>query len=605
MIKSVLQEIPPPPKPEGKYIIELSDAETGEVQSRVESDNYISPLWELYLSGLQYANPYWAPGLAEAGQVIRTNLADTSANSVMGSSGPYTDRFWNPLGVGPLPQDSLIITNDDTTEDPTDHWLKGDVIGWATRWKANVDASGKRGQINEAECGFSNNGNTHKTVWDFTTQQANGEFQTLAIGAMSSFGNPADPTVWCAMGPHCVIVADSVKQTYPAANFPCQSHIHLVNDRLNWLHHATNSVTAAVAVYSLPVSATMEAAALPFDSLARDATGQTPEQRVTLAMNFANAPATAGQSTASPTSSSRMGLARMGAAGDWVVAYTGFNGSASSSANGRQLRIRRFTAAGAAVWGPIDVGPVSGSNINAGQISVAWDGTHLFVSCATGDNTIRGNIWRVDPADGSASATIALPAGAFVNAAGMVFHDGHLYVSTDKGVLKLNPDGSPASPFNYGSVILQSGTETALSPWPTTSDAFGWDISRSVIGWTTVRGGVHASTSPSVYNNNVMWGTITPARGVGSPTDSGAGGQGMFIYGGKLWRWFDGFISAGQWAIDGYGGVILGATGANCLSRTLLDSPVTKNSSQNMKITYEITWPMGNTLARAHDHRAI
>jgi hypothetical protein len=607
MPADTVDTIPAPPKPTGRYVVELFDADSGELVDRVESENYITPLWQKYLAGLQYSNPWWAPWLADTSILYRTDVSlGSAANPLSAAGGPWYGRLWNPQSVSPLPQDSLIITDDDTAEDPTDHWIRGCVIAWATRWKSTVSAAGKRGQINEAESAFSNNGRTHKTVWDFTTQQGNGTFQTLGIGAVNAYGNPANPTTWLAHGPHSIILDDSTPAVYAAVASPMMSTPCIANGRMYWVTHNTNSQTADAFVYSLDPDDVFGATALTNDPTTLDARGLPPASECDTGLNFTGFPSS-NNSTASPVAASRMALCKLGDAGDFVVAYTGWNSGSSTATSGRTVRIRRFTTAGSLVYENTTLLAADSENINAGQFGLSFDGTHLYLTVGGGSAGMRGNVYRLNPADGTVSATIPIPGGSLVDSkTGSFLYDGSLFVGTEAGILRMSTAGALVSPYCYGYPDVNLPSETGLSPWATSPTLYyGAWVGRGPWGLTPARVGVDSSSTAVSNVTTGQTGGSGPVVNLQSytTTESTLGLRGVFEYAGKLWRVANQFAGAPFNASSG--ACLVGITGANALSRTVLESAVTKTSSQNMKITYEITFPQPSDLVRWHDHRSL
>lgn len=575
-------------RPHGRYTVELFDDLTGRCRERIVRDNYITPLFEKHIAGLQYTNQWFSIPLPHSG-----SLVDQSSTSTGPLHNVWSDRIWNPMHVSPLPMDSLILTNDSRAEDPDDHWLRGMVVASAKRWKETVSASGPTGLINESESGFSNNGNTHKTVWDFTTQQGNGTFQTLAIGGMSS----NDYLQWCGLGPQAVIHGDTLNSwsftdwstgTVMPAIRSCP---HLVDGVVYWVMPDTALQSSALGIYSLPLDDFLgiTKGAYPNDELAMDATGATPTRVCGVGLSMNNV-----GGTTSPGSGMMFGLARMGPTGDFLFAWTG------TTTGSLTIRVLRRTPGDSTVWsttvGVSSAQMATTSNqANGTRIGLVYDGTHAYVGSGSGDIDFAKNLYRIDPADGSTTATIPLPTwqGNQITASGdMTMHQGDIMLQS-WGLIRVTTAGSLVAAYGLPGTRTMY-TRTAVSPWPTTTNLYG-PVGRSNIAWTPVYAGFRSRPATSVQPN-IYAITQTP----NADNLAFAYQRGLFSDGSRMWTIVPNLVAAA-----GQGGGMLAITGANCFSKTVLDSPVTKTSSQNMKISYELTWPSGNVLDRVHDHPLI
>lgn len=605
-------------RPHGRYTVEFFDDLTGRRVHREVKDNYITPLWEKQMLGHQYANPYLNAPVAHNSTVY----SRTSGMYNVLFGGRYQDRLWNPFGNVCIPMDSVILTNDPTVEDTTDTWLRGLVIAYATRWKATVDAAGARGLINEAECAFSNNDNTHKTVWDWTTQQGNGTFQCLAIGGAIRWNDPLSdlggsspgPRQWAAIGPRTVLLDTSIPAMLGSGGnaFWAAMVSNPVFDGTTMFFLSPGSNTGAdnYDLRSLPEASVMGAAVMTNDEFVTDARGLT--STVVCDTGVAHL-STGAATTASPGVYQRIGLAKVGS--DFVMAYTVSNA----------LRLRRFTTAGAQVWQQNSLVALTGE----GRVcSVLYDGsTHLYVmTSGNGGNT---NIYRCNPATGAITATIPVPASILGTYAkihgpahqgpstsyaqypwGMCWHpDGDILISTGMGICKMSVGGTATAPYCYGMPALMPipDEEAGALPWSTQAS---WNyhslyMNRSNLGWGSGVAGIPRASSltgistddrsngPRVYGVAAD-GLVLKGNGQQATANLGH----MFIHGGKLWVVAARMVTNG-WMTRTDGVMFLGITGNNFFSKVTLDDARTKTSSQNMKVSYELTWPTGNEADRA------
>lgn len=576
-------------RPKGRYRIELFDAESGVLVETRTVDNYISPVYELNAIGLQHVAQWTAAGMANNSVVIDPDSSTVSAKNILTALAPA--RFWNPLGVPALPMDALLITNDDTAEDTNDAWLRGLLVAHASRWKATVPASGKRGQINEAESTLSNVGQTHKTVWDFTTQQGNGEFQTLAIGSMTDHDTTTAARFWTALGPKCIVFDDSIVSAGASAGYAISSNLFDDGTNVYYLAMEDNATTGDIVLRSLPSASVWGAADHATEPFAQDAGGLTPTLVCDTGINTGAIPG--GNNTiSSPVYFSILGLVKL-SGGDFVMAWVGYNSGTNTSNNGRTITIRRFTAAGSQVWSTSPC-PVGDANANGGAVMCVDGSDNIYVGYPAGNAADK--LYRIDPATGALSATLAaFPDGAVLQAGtggvgqGMDFDGTDILVWTNKGILKVSTAGAPVSPFNYGYPADVTGAATAVSPWNATASRYGamgrgqTGVAVPSIRYVTTYAGSVSAPQAGSYAEGMVGESGVPNQGTSIAPN------GINVKAGKLWV----LCRTGANPSFAPSGpvMLMAVTGANFFSRVVLDSPITKNTSQNMKITYELTWP--------------
>ena len=166
------------PIPKGRYRVELSDASSGKVQHVAESQNYVSPAHYRRASHYQGILPF-LHGWTASGVFDTTNIfANTNILS---------NRWaFSPFHAPNAPDHAILTSNWGQAEDTDVDWAKGNVNAWAALIKRTVPASGKSGLINESESVLNNNLKLMKWVWDWTTQQGNGSFQSVMMSTVGT-----------------------------------------------------------------------------------------------------------------------------------------------------------------------------------------------------------------------------------------------------------------------------------------------------------------------------------------------------------------------------------------------------------------------------------
>lgn len=583
----------------GKYTIELKDEKRG-TRERIESKNYITPLWANYARWLALQMPakYWGfpyDGGSGPGSALSRGEAD---------SGLFPTRSLIPTASRPFPWQSVILTDDATTEDTADHWLRGQMVAYGTMWKAaSVNASGQRGQINEAECTVTTNGQVWKWVWDWTTQQGNGTYQTVGMGMVI----PDQPTgrLLVGAGPHGITgptVAEIQAVTGVSGLTPVSwAPFQISNGKLFFIGYNTTSIRR-VLIADVPVGLWTD----DFDGVAAnivlDATG------LTWTNVGGNNPG--GMSC---TSSSGTGASFYQAPPKMFYdTTTGAIFYAENWTNG-QGEIGRMSTAGANTW---QVNPFGGSGFTADPagtdlsdvIDLVVIADKVYVSCLNGQSANLTKLTRHSVATGAYEANVPLPSGYTVQG-GMTTDGTDLFIWTNLGILQMTTTGTYV--MNWGWPVGHHGAniEQGSSPWTTGSTNQNQarshypgsyqipllhPISESGAGsWFTL--------GHTTYFNQVVYPWRSPWRSdfPGSPTLASNVGRRLYFANSRLW------MSAHSWnsgaGFGRYG--IIGITGANCLSRTLLDTSVTKSASQTMKVSYELTLPDPD--ANWHTHIAV
>lgn len=148
----------------GHAVVELKDAVTGEVQ-RVEHDNMVT-------NGLKYALTPWLGKFSFAGL--------GSSPQFMTGEDPQKRKDNNKSIMNHLLGGIFLFQNNlaedaDNVDFPLDNPLTG-----KASWNAYSGMDACRGSYNESESGLQEDG-SYKHVWDFATNQANGQISALAL----------------------------------------------------------------------------------------------------------------------------------------------------------------------------------------------------------------------------------------------------------------------------------------------------------------------------------------------------------------------------------------------------------------------------------------
>lgn len=606
-----LTQIPPP---KGKYTIELSNPKKS-TRERIEADNYVTPAYYrriLHQQGMFGLSKGWIQG-------------STFDRSFPAGNSSVVPNIWafNPHN-GPVCPDSCLITSDwSQSEDTNVDWAKGNIKAFATVWKATVAASGRRGLINESECVMSPDMQQLKYVWDWTTQQGNGEFQSVILGSILGFNHPtftlATSTRGRAMS-HDSLGVSSVNHgslCFDPDNGDAYCLAFLATSGstpriLNWTaaDFADDTVTDGSGLWWRCGPATVLS---------------TPPN-----VTFTN-------STSSSTSIhylNTVGMVKVPSSSDMIMVTRRNNGD---------LQISRFNVStGASVYNNIATGAPAGETMasnrrrRCGAVIVGgklyvMTGTYTTSTDPLGDpDNIK--MMRFEPSTGAFEANIPLPTGQV--GWGCLATDGtNLLASTNEGLLVLSTAGSPQSPYNLGHVMARMGTATndnAWDAWVTGSPSnygIGAQTQENMVSPGTVNGmrvgmGRNAidklkhrhSSNPAMFagsadgtypSNTEGYGTGLAVGSLSIQTPGGSVSQAPTPYlsysegetpqykfhDGKLWfeaqSWYYNLTNWGR--SDSF--PLCSVDGSNMMSRARLDSPVTKTASQNMKITYEITLP--------------
>lgn len=606
--------------PTGVYQIELKDKDTGKTQEIVKS-NYISPSWANIAKIWQACLPTFWHHLPHNSTILSSQ-----------SSWPFVDdRTIHPFAMRPFPMSEIILTNSVEPENVNSHWLKGDIIAWASYWKtASIPASGRRGQINEAECLVSSNGQVQKRVWDWSTQQGNGVYQTLGIGLVNINQGIDTPVISVQVGPHTIIgpKKSTIDALMNASDMGAGASVNMINIRdmfitggKCFLLVCTNTSAGATSfrnrlIYcNIPVGL----ASTDYDGsgLVFDLSGET---WVNLQTGGNTTQASFPQMTTSSGGNvSHYYLYNRGLHCEGTTLYW-IERNPTSTTRGPRIGKSSFAtpAATTTTWFK-DMGTDYGRTSNQGlnyTADICKIGTYLYVvvsdtslSGGAGGEVWNGQVFRIVEATGALDATLPFPSGMF--ARGGICTDGtDMFIATNRGIVRMTPAGVVEENLGLPSSFNSGNSEYSLDPWNALNSsgtyaqilrgngqgAMMWPSSNGVQwlrdeNYYVQHGGYHfkAPFARNNYNDDHTddWDTRFP-----------------IFWNDRLW--FSGrYLSdsnVGETADPIYAS-LMGLTGANMFSRALLASEVTKTSSQTMKVSYELTLP--DIDSWWHDHMAV
>lgn len=596
-------------KPIGVYQIEIRDDATGKTLDVVKT-NYVTPVWANFAKWVQAMYP-WVTHYAVHNSLL------SSGSQLWGSAGqPFESRGFHPFAPRPFPWQSIILTDDDAAENTAHHWLRGQVVAWASMWKsAVVPASGYRGQINESECTISADGAVHKKVWDWSTQQGNGEYQTLGIGMMHPpHGVSPLAVLQTAIGPHAIVgpSIDELKTAVAAgalgnsdgAQWTIQS-FHVQNDKLiaqlgKSSSEATNQYHRRICIADIPVG--FFTSDYDGSGVLLDASGLTWTD-ISAAASLGNI---GGMTT---TTSGSIGSSFYGWKRQYLfVAADNDMMWLERWGNPAQGRIGRFDiATKTSVWMKQWSTDYSRATNSGAWPYMAKVGTDIYVahpstalSGGPSSEVWNQQLYRINYSDGTLTGLVPMPSGYVIE--GGVASDGtDLFVWTNRGIVKMNTAGTILE--SYGMPI---GTYSGLgefmnTPWPTGSGASNQELFKGELQGVTMWPWAVGETRDTSYINGIrqdfMMHQYTQTRVNAAVNDTA--NRELQYANGRLW--IGNTATPGQ-PIAGRA-YIIGVTGANSVSRALLDSPVTKTSSQTMKVSYELTFPDPDSWI--HDHPAV
>jgi hypothetical protein len=526
-------------RPVGAFSVELRDPVSGKLVDRRRQSNYITPVYERLVR-------WWQGAMFHAGlpYVSDSTVGDNFPGAIEDLSRP-------PL----FPIEAMLSLDSTLAADTGSDWVTGRTIGYGFRWKATVAASGKRGQINEAQCLALPD--SIRLVWDFNENQGNGEFGSLAIARATQAGTILLPPEWPTLR-----FEQANMPTTPAANY----YSSIVGMDATYLYVLYGSASNSVRLCRLPL-ADFTGDNYPDGGEASYVAG-TPTEVVLAGMSFF---------TNTTTGNTAIYFLSTSAACADGTSYL-----FAHQDGGRRLYLSRFNSSGTRTHVLTLVGTGSGSGGRT-KLGVAVIGGNAYVSSTSDNDAQNTKIYRVDLTSFTVTATLTLD-GSATHLGGMTAIGSHLFVSTSEGVQKyLASDGSYVE--SYGLLEFDGFTEQGQAPFNTSTSPNGYGLNglgmRDAL-WLH-RGHLGAPT-----NGDMSSGFYAPYL----PQSASVEPPHLFGDGTKLWAGIGNYNATGsQDHANNAGRTLARLRGGNAFSRSVLDSPVTKSTSSTMKWTYELTLP--------------
>jgi hypothetical protein len=553
----------------GRVEIEIIDDRTGRVVDRQESPNYVNTAeWEASAKAIQ--KQLWTFGYA----------GDPTTVTVSPTNG------LDPRYLPPFRADYLGCWTDTTAEDSADIFATGEIIAWAHRW-AQGSPSTRQGVVQPSLCTLAED--AISWVWEWATPNGNGTFQSVGWRRFGQSANSGDailrdlPTVSAKLSATTGYVADAGLNVSSQMSFTsgaqdrygCPIYYDSGSGELYSIVYISGNLWK---LYSCPVT---------LDSFGDYTLGTTVDRSAAAFAAGLN-----GNSLAVATRTTN-GITRLGSSGDWIA--VGYSGAAGSTA--RRPTICRVTNAGSTIY----------TNANGGTYSVesvfkdvTYDGSDLWVTAQNG-NTGAPAIHRIDPATGTISATIStiasvpayfpqISASRGVSGIEWDADQGWLWITTtDDYCFNIDTSG------NWGGVLLThttNNTATLSGQHSGTAAALGFGRFDPIMLTYTPSGGSPSSTSNPYHQGDLQ--DDTPAAQLTAATlNPGFNMTRLTTMNGKVWynignaaaSWTTGTPSTiGKWVLWEF------SRRRTFLTRTLLGSPATKNSTQTMRIRYTMTF---------------
>ena len=520
--------------PQGAYTVELNDATTGRRLELIELPNYVSGAYARSVKWWQGAHFHRGPAL----QAVQDGLANGGAIGTNVTTDYLAPPRLNAHGV--------ILTDSAIAEDSASEWGTGRTIAYGTRWKSTIPASGKRGQINEAQSALQDD--VVKLVWDFNETQGNGTFRSLNLASFDTYGNLLTPPT-------------GYYYTYDQVDTGSTNYFGLYASGMNTAgtvaYGVTNEATT-VALYSIPLTGGTDNG----DYYQADA----PTKVCTLA-GLGYTSYSSSNINYVYYSGASVAVSPIGA--DYLVCWATYLGG---------VHVGRYTAAGVEVWKVTALAAATGRGFGTGP-SITNDGTYAYITTGYNENSTRNHVvHRFNLGTQAIDATYTMGAG-YPTA---VAYDGtDLLVgingTTDtngieqSGIYRITTGGSHIE--YYGNPYESTTAIATVAPWP------------GVNGYLNSQA---AARDYDVYNYAApgYYALSMGGTGLGTAARQRAAGYKLLAGNGKLFLCSDGYTVGGQgkYALHQLGG-------SNIYSRTVLGANQAKSSSQTMQITYELTLP--------------
>jgi hypothetical protein len=533
--------------------------ERGRVIDRQEADNYVNQaMWERYAKWAQRI--VWSYGMSATPGVIT----------------PTAVYQRDPRVAPKLPTEVVACWSDSTAEDTADVFPMGSVVAWAHRWGQGTPSI-RQGIVNPLLCELSED--DIKWVWEWTTTNGNGTFQSvgwrrLYWGAATGTAPLADAATFSRRMYSTDLASTGFSSVSTQVNMVSSSvttngaptFYNADDGRMYLLSGATGSGR----LWSVPVTIT-SGGNYHVGSPMRDDS----------ALAFA---AGVGGNNVVHATLQTFAMKRMGTTGDWIAC--GSTGAANSS---RRAVIRRVTPAGSLTW----------SNANAATFGVesalfdlTWDGTDIY---AVGYHVTNGGVhmYKIDPVTGNVTASTAITGlpdyfGTAMSTVGFGLMGiewdavrGWMWLSTQDGRI-FNVDTSGVWQGVLLTRATASPTTLTLSAPQTAQDTTTYTIANrgsSDVDYVRMATGGDQLTTTLPFNNQVQNESFSLFSTLGTLT------QKMITMDGDIWM----TSNNGNYNSLSIFGAMSFTKDANFASRSLLGAPVTKTSSDSMRIAYSIS----------------
>lgn len=518
--------------PQGHVIVELRD-ERGRITQREEADNFISVFSIEVLK--QYQRFAWAqyfPG---------TRNYDAWGRTCFDLPG--------------FPIQTLCCWNDATAENPSTEkaMFNGPIVAYASRFPQGSPTGG-RGVINITESIATTSVLTF--VFDWLTSNGNGTFQSVGWSNLYTGATPLYPT-----GIHPDPFFGAPTLTFNITT-PTTYYGHgLWHDGTNWLTMHTvgqSSGTSGMAIYSIDPT-----------------TGVG-----TLLLNIPTADYRYQNGISSPPEP--WDLCKIGT-DFYVIGYTGSG-----------TRVSKYNSSGVQQWQVDHTGgasqmPSSATGFGHG---ITTDGTSLYVAFGSLSGTINHRVYKLSASTGLVVGSAVVPAllsGSTLHCPTDIAWDGtNLRIITANGLL-FTMDPTTGATVNTDPVVQYTNgrdIETVTSPFP--GSGYHTNSYMNMVNLMNFGDNQNTGTMAAMNNNsaNGGFGMSSSALGLPGQESTYRYGGGMVYRGGKLYC----LVGNGANGAITTPNRLTELTYASIGSRTKLASPVTKDSSKTMKITYTLTF---------------
>lgn len=544
----------------GRVAVDILN-ERGRVIDRQEADNYVNQaMWERWARHVQKVT-FW-------NQLRPTNPTLT----------PDYNR--DPRATPALYNEIFACWTDSSAEDPTDLYIQGEVIAWAHKF-GQAAISSRQGVSNAGLHELSED--SIKWGWEWLTTNGNGTFQSVGwqrLGWASPTGNPMlwhfpnysgryisgfANTVFSGDPCNVQSMNGASQRTYASYYNSDDSSLYVSGRTTTLLSKMTRLPVTFVNGQSFTVGTQVDMSADPiFASGAIEASGSV-----------------------SINTRQTLGITRLGPTGDW------FGCGTTGGTTARRPWIRRVDSAGTVAYTNVNVATFA---TESWLTDLTYDGTDIWgVGGLVGVN----RLYRFDASNGNVDATVTV--------SGLPSMYSTMLADSTCTFMGVEWDATNNWFWIEASITSQSYTFAVdasgvwqgvwLSPRSPATVAL---VAPTVVGnYNFYANGDSGQYTDVDYVTKTGQNSLSTTA-TGSPAitaDAGellgyasAGGGGLISMNGHIWR-------AGAAALNATSSGTAHSCGwypftvtPNFFSRSLLGAPVTKTSSDAMRITYEMSF---------------